>query len=195
MDNVRLFLKGVSEIMGNEKIGLITLTDESQERQISIVCDWETAQGINIRMKHKIDKSTSLPEVMASMLTARCPNKAAYSINITGIENEQYKTYIIGEDTGEIHKIKASAAALLSLVMDIPIYIDKTLMRKQSISNRALHDRATIPINVVKSSILEETLERAIKEEDYETASKIHTELERRKHEGNGYGEKTDKGL
>ncbi len=192
MDKVRLIIKGVSEIMGNEKIGLIFLTDNMFERQISIVCDWDTAQEINIRLKRKIDKSTSLPEVMAKMIAARTKYEPEYSIYITGIESEQYKTYIIGEDTGEMHKIKASDATLLSLVMNIPIYIDKTLMQKQSISNKSRQDRATIPINVVKSSILEETLERAINEEDYETASKIHSELERRKREKNGNGNDTD---
>ena len=68
MNNVRLLFNSVSEIAGNEKIGLITLTDESHERLISIVCDWNTAEAIDIRVKHKMDKSNTLPEVMAAQL-------------------------------------------------------------------------------------------------------------------------------
>ena len=69
--------------------------------------------------------------------------------------------------------------------MDIPIYIEGTLMKKQSIKNRSCTDKVSIPINVINSSILQETLERAIQAEDYETASKIHDELERRKRQEN----------
>ena len=185
MNNVRLLFNSVSEIAGNEKIGLITLTDESHERLISIVCDWNTAEAIDIRVKHKMDKSNTLPEVMAAMLKARCKDERKYYVCILGLEEEQYKTFIVGEDSAEMYKIKASEAVLLSLVLDIPIYIEGTLMKKQSIKNRSCTDKVSIPINVINSSILQETLERAIQTEDYETASKIHDELERRKRQEN----------
>ena len=42
MAKERLFFKGVSEIVGTDDLGLLILTDESKERQITIVCDKAT---------------------------------------------------------------------------------------------------------------------------------------------------------
>ncbi len=190
-NDIRLYVKGVSEIMGNEKIGLIILTDLSG-KQISIVCEWHTAQEINKRLKKSIDISLSLPEVMSRMIPRRKGYMYNYYVKIAEVEDEQYKTYIISDEIDEVYKIKASDAILMSLVMCLPIFIDPVLMRRQAISSINTYDKASIPINVVKTSILEETLERAINDEDYETASKIHSELERRKQEKKGRGKDTD---
>ncbi|WP_238305694.1 hypothetical protein [Hoylesella marshii] len=49
MNKVKLKLKNVSEIMGTEDMGVILLTDEEEQRQLSIVCDkamlYQSASG------------------------------------------------------------------------------------------------------------------------------------------------------
>ena len=47
-----------------------------------------------------MDKSNTLPEVMAAMLKARCKDERKYYVCILGLEEEQYKTFIVGEDSG-----------------------------------------------------------------------------------------------
>ena len=51
MQKERLIFKGVSEIVGTEDLGLLILTDEAKERQITIVCDKTMAVQLELRFK------------------------------------------------------------------------------------------------------------------------------------------------
>lgn len=186
----RLIFKSVSGIAGNEKIGLINLSDTEEERLISIVCEWETARAIELRQSGRTNTHTTIADVMAKMIKDTYPDLGSFSINITGLKDEQYQTYILGPQPEQVYRIKASDAVLMSILTAMPIYIDSNLFRKQSIRNRKQTDKVSVPINIVNTSLLEKSLKRAIEEEDYEMASKIHDELERRKKDS-GTGGKT----
>lgn len=51
MTKERLIFKGVSEIVGTEDLGLLILTDEAKERQITVVCDKAMAVQLELRIK------------------------------------------------------------------------------------------------------------------------------------------------
>lgn len=179
MNKIKLILDNVSEIAGNNNIGLITLADEDKTRQVTIVCDHNMAEAIQIRTKPHHMAAFMLPEVVGTMF--RSLGEANFEIVITDLIDEQYKAYIINRDTLDTFPIRASDAVLLSISARFPLYMDATLLRRQSVEYKEKRNGISIPINVISSTMLEESLKKAINDEDYETASKLHEELERRK--------------
>ena len=84
-------------------------------------------------------------------------------------------------DTLDYTPIRASDAVLLSMVADIPIFISETLMRQQSVEYTGKKTGVTVPINAISIPMLEESLKKAIDSENYEMASKLRDEINKRK--------------
>ena len=100
---------------------------------------------------------------------------------ITDIVDGQYKVYVFNADTLDYTPIRASDAVLLSMVADIPIFISETLMRQQSVEYTGKKTGVTVPINAISIPMLEESLKKAIDSENYEMASKLRDEINKRK--------------
>ena len=78
-------------------------------------------------------------------------------------------------------KVRASDAVLLSLISDIPIYIETSLMARQGTPFNKNATGASLPINILDNKMIEDALAKAIKDENYELASRISEEIKRRK--------------
>ena len=70
MNKIRLVLKGVSEIVGDDNLGLLILTDVAQTRQLSIICDKQMEYQFDLRMSKAPITKNMLPEVMAQVAMA-----------------------------------------------------------------------------------------------------------------------------
>ncbi len=174
---IRLIFKGISEIMGSDEIALLILTDEKQERQISIVCDKYMAYQIELRMKFHPISEDLLPEVLYKMLITRKP---ILEIHISGIDDGQYRVYLCNRYIPPI-PIRASDAVLLSLIGNVDIRIKENLMQKQSVPYEANARGVSLPVNTISDDMLQKALEKAIEQEDYELASHLRDEKKRRK--------------
>ena len=64
MGLVRLYFKGVSEIVASEDVGLLTLADEERTRQLSIICDAATVYQFGLRLKGAEVVPKLAPEVL-----------------------------------------------------------------------------------------------------------------------------------
>lgn len=183
MDMVKLLFNNVSEILGNENIGLIVLTDELELRQITIICDKNTKIAIDMRAKEMPETQDMLPEVMARMLKAK--GATDYEVLIEGVKDEQYLTVIRDTTNSDRFPVKASHAILLAIIAELPIYTTEDLMRRQSNTFNGKGKKISVPINVITDTMLEESLEKAIEEENYELASKLSKELKKRNNKEN----------
>lgn len=181
-NKIRLLFDNVSEIAGTDRVGLITLADELKERMITIICDHKMAEAIQLRQRRHPLASLMLPEVAGMMF--RSAGDTDFEIIISDLMDEQYKTYVFNSTTLDTFQIRASDAVLMSLTCGFPIYINRGLMLRQSVPYKSGGSGLSIPINVISTSMLQESLQRAINEEDYEAASKLRDELERRKNKG-----------
>ena len=114
MTKERLFFKGVSEIVGTEDLGLLILTNESCERQITIVCDKAMAVQLELRIKNIPVTKIMFPEVLCKLLKANTAFN--YELVMDDIIDGQYRTILYDKDTMEPTVIRASDAVLLSLV-------------------------------------------------------------------------------
>lgn len=179
MDKTRLIFDNATEIAGNKEIGILSLTDLDKTRQLSIVCERNVALEIDKRKSPEPVNDNLLPEVLVKLLTKN--TNSLFEILITDIVDGQYKVYVFNADTLDYTPIRASDAVLLSMVADIPIFISETLMRQQSVEYTGKKTGVTVPINAISIPMLEESLKKAIDSENYEMASKLRDEINKRK--------------
>ena len=182
----RLIFKGVSEIVGTEDLGLLILTDEAKVRQITIVCDKAMAVQLELRIKNIPITKIMLPEVLCKLLKKQDTHD--YELVMDNIVDGQYRTVLYDKDTMEPMIIRASDAVLLSLVGDIPLYIESGLMLRQSVPYNENSRGVSLPVNTISDEMLQAALDKAIADENYELASHLRDEKKRR----NKRNEKTD---
>ena len=184
MAKERLIFKGVSEIVGSEDLGLLILTDVAKERQITIVCDKAMAIQLELRMKHIPITKIMLPEVLCSLLK----NNMSFNFEliIDNIVDGQYRTVVYNKETMESLLIRASDAVLLSIVANIPLYIEAGLMQRQSVIYKENARGVSLPVNTISDEMLQAALDKAIADENYELASHLRDEKRRRKHDAAG---------
>ena len=104
-----------------------------------------------------------------------------YEIIIDDIVNGKYRALLYNIDTLEPIVLRASDAVLFSYISKTPIYIETSLMEKQSVPYNSLSSGVSLPVNVLEDEMLKEALNRAIKDENYELASHLRDEIQRRK--------------
>lgn len=180
MGRVQLVFEGISEVVGNKRFAVITLTDTERKHYISIVCDDAMKGQLTMRCMPARAKYRFLPEVMVRMLSD-VADMGKYEIVISDISDGEYKAAVINTETFIRYDIRLSDAILLSQTSGIPIYIDEQLMQQQSSQYQPNPYRMSIPINTLDMEKLTVELDNAIKSENYRLASYIKKELDRRK--------------
>lgn len=185
MTKERLIFKGVSEIVGTEDLGLLILTDEAKERQITIVCDKAMAVQLELRIKKIPITRIMLPEVLCRMLKNN--GGLDYELLIDNIIDGQYRTILYDKETMDPLLIRASDAVLLSIVANIPLYIEAGLMRRQSVMYNENAKGVSLPVNTISDEMLQAALDKAIADENYELASHLRDEKKRRTKKGDNH--------
>ncbi|MCD8291425.1 MAG: DUF151 domain-containing protein [Prevotella sp.] len=177
MPRIQLFFRGVSEILGTDNLGLLILSDEEKERQISIVCDRAMAVQIELRMKKVPIAEIMLPEVLCKIIKMQ---DLQLELVIDDLVDGQYRTILYNAESIIPLLIRASDAVLLSIVGDIPLYIDYNLMKRQSVRYSISSRGVSLPVNTISDEMLQSALNKAIEDENYELASHLRDELKRR---------------
>ncbi len=178
MEKVRLQFKSVSEIVGSEEMCLLILTDMEEQRQLTLFCDHAMAVQIELRVKKIPITEIMLPEVLTTLLGAiKCSDMMLF---ISNLIDGQYKVGLYHPFSQEPIPIRASDAVLLSLVSDIPLYIDRILMARQSMRYYPNTNGISLPINTMTNEMISQALQKAIDEENYEIASHLRDEQRRR---------------
>ena len=178
MSKVRLKFHNVGEIVGSDDLAIITLTDEMMENMITIVCDRAMAVQLELRDKQIPITRIMLPEVLAGIIKDQAG--IMMDIIITDIIEGQYRTLLCNRVTLETIPIRASDAVLLSLAARIPIYIESSLMARQSVHFSGLSHAVSLPVNTLSIEMLDQALKKAVEDENYELASQLRDERKRR---------------
>ena len=53
MNKIPLFFQGISQIVGEEKMGLLILVDKEEQRQLTIPCEEEMLRQFDLRLPHE----------------------------------------------------------------------------------------------------------------------------------------------
>ena len=120
-----------------------------------------------------------LPEVLWQAMSTQ--TDMHFEIIINDLIDGQYRAMLYNVDTLEQISIRASDAALLSYISGIPLYVEWGLMQKQSVDYYEESKSLSIPVNAISDEMLKSALDKAIKDENYEMASHLRDEINRRK--------------
>ena len=178
MERVRLIVKDVLGILNGEGVALMTLTDEEESRQISIICDRDITYQSELRIRKMRDTSVFMPEALCAFV--RQKGGSPMEIFIHGIADGQYKVVLTSQDIEHPVPIRASDAVLLSISTDVPIYMDARLMMRQSVPYHAGEAGVPLPVNILSHDMLQKALNQAVEEENYELASHLRDEMNKR---------------
>ena len=177
MKRTRLRFQNIQQIVGDEKIAIILLTDEKRQVALSVVCDEPMARQVMLRLQSPRYCRTLLPESLLSMLPTN-----DYEMMIFGIHDGQYQVVLTDAEYEHSTRIRMSDAVLLTIIDEhIPLYIEDTLLQRQSVPYDPDASGIAIPINTMDSRRLNEALQHAIDTENYELASHLRDEINRRK--------------
>ncbi|MCI7309654.1 MAG: UvrB/UvrC motif-containing protein [Prevotella sp.] len=177
---IRLLFKNISEIVGNKDVGLLVLVNETETRQLTIPCNKYIMQEFERRVTRKEDTRHTALEVLLQIISGEVP--AGHEIIIEGIKDGEYQALLYNVETLQPIPVHAADAVLLSLMGNLPLYISTSLFDKQSVKYDVAAFGVSLPVNAISQEMLEEALAKAVREENYELASHLRDELERRKH-------------
>ena len=178
MAMVRLYYKNVNEIVGNDDVGILMLTNEDGTRQLSMVCDQHMIYQFRLRLAKADIIDKLLPEVLWQVVLRNLDMR--FQVVINDLKDGQYKTLLYMPDILQAIPIRASDAILLARIADLPIYIEENLLLRQSVPYDEQSIAVSVPVNVITTDMLKKALEKAVSEENYEQASQLRDELLRR---------------
>lgn len=150
-----------------------------KERQVTIVCDKNMEYQFGLRMSGQVNTNLLLPEVLTNVVKVQ--GGMRFEVLISDVIDGEYKCMLVNETTFESLPMRASDAILFALVSNSPIYMEYNLMMRQSVRFSADPHGMAIPINALSDVMLQKALDKAVTDEDYELASSIRDEMNRRK--------------
>lgn len=179
MARIKLFLQQATEVVGEEKEGLLILTDSFQERQIAIPCSSRMFDEFRSRMSNP-KHQTELSDILFNVI--KWQTELSLELVIINVDNGRYSAILSNTDSLEQVPIDGAQAVLLNYISKdkIPLFIEEKLFLKQSSVYDMKATGVSLPVNTLSSSMLRKALERAIAAENYELASQLRDELNKR---------------
>lgn len=187
MARIKLFLQQATEVMGEEKEGLLILTDSFQERQIAVPCSSKMFDEFKSRMNNP-KHQTELSDILFNVI--KWQTELSLELVIINVDNGHYSAILSNTDSLEQVPIDGAQVVLLNYISKdkIPLFIEEKLFLKQSSVYDMKAKGVSLPVNTLSSSMLRKAMEKAIEAENYELASQLRDELNRRQtntHENN----------
>ena len=178
MTRIKLFLQQATEVVGEEKEGLLILTDSFQERQIAIPCSSRMYEEFRLRM-NKSKHHAELSDVLFKVIKWQTDLSLELVISV---DNGHYSAVLSNTDSLEQVPLEGAQAVLLNYISKdkIPLFMDERLFLKQSSVYDMKAQGVSLPVNTLSSSMLRKAMEKAIAAENYELASQLRDERTRR---------------
>ncbi len=166
---------------------VVTLTDETETRAFSVVTDGTT--GMDIKAHEENNKAriyNRAVDVLCSILLRNVPT--LYRIRLEGVVDKGFKAFLVDTETGEEMPLRCDEAVLVSMITGFEMYTTlDTIQRFSTPYNRNVMTVA-LPVLSLPNSLLKRALEKAISEENYESASFIRDEIKRREERKGSFG-------
>lgn len=188
-NRVRLKVLGLSKGTMHENMYILLLQEWGGDRKIPIIIGQMEAQAIALKTRHVPMERPMVQDLFKRLTDAY--NITLRDVYIYKVDNGVYYSYLELEQDGIETDIDArsSDAIALALTYDCPIYTSETLIRSQYM--RVNGSALSIPINTLDVQALKEALERSVKEENYELASLLRDEINKRLHPESFSGDDT----
>ncbi len=174
----KLLYKGTFMIPEADNACVITLTDESEKRALSIVTEKEMATEIKNHEQHISETKNHLVDVLTHII--KDTQSESYHINIEPVRDMGFRAKLVCESTKTAYELRIDDAILLSLTAGFPIYASLDVLQHFSTPYNKNVMSVALPILSLPDSLLQKALDKAIQEENYEGASYIRDEMKRR---------------
>lgn len=178
---IELTYQGATMVVGTDDVVLLVLTDRDQKRQISILTDKAAERELMLRKGSGAVTRELLPEVMLAVFPEMCAEN--FHLYIYGVDDGKYLVLLVDLKTLDMFPIRISDALLLAQVAKLPVLINQRLFDQQSVPFDATSRRMALPLNTLSMEMLRKTLDKAVASENYEMASMVKAEMEKRKNE------------
>lgn len=177
MDSL-LLIKSVSEILGIKDVALVSLVNATETRQIVVSCELEMRDLIMKYMTDRPETQMLFPSVVNNILATR--DKSSLEVRINGVKDGVYQTEIYDRLTQKSFPIRCSDGIFMSVACKLHIYASAEVMRLHSIPYVTGATKVGLPLSVLSEKLLKNSLQMAIETENYEMASNLRDELNKR---------------
>ncbi|MDO4181841.1 MAG: DUF151 domain-containing protein [Bacteroidales bacterium] len=185
MDNeeIELRVHGMSSVMQPANAYALVLEEVYGYRKLPVIIGAQEAQAIKVMMM-----GIKVPRPLTHDLLQTAIDRLGGHVTkilIYKVRSGIYYSYIfIEKENGDTFQIdsRTSDAIALALRCGCPICTTEEIMaseRLYEVNGVAF----TVSVNVVNAEMLQDALEKAVKEENYEQAARLRDEIERRKQE------------
>lgn len=177
----RLKYQGVFDIPEGDGTCVISLTDEGEKRAFTLLANRSIALDLKNHVNEMNDNSSRLVDVLCRVIGE--DQWKNYFIRLEGLHDRGYKAYLCNREDGAEMILQPDEAVLLSLVAKIDIGASLETFQKYSMPFDRNVQTVALPILALPDSLLKKALEKAVNEENYESASFIRDEIKRREKE------------
>ena len=179
-NRIPLHFFDMQQVLGGEGLAIARMLDEQEKRSLNVVIDEAMSTQLTLRAVNNQECERMLPEALCSLLKQSVGGQPLES-TVYAIHKGQYQVMLLNRLNYLSVPIRISDAILLSVTGDVPFYVDTQLMANQCTVFDRDAQGVGLPINTLDSQRLNELLEKAISEENYELAAHVRDELEQRK--------------
>ena len=179
VNRLQLHFYDLQQVVGGDGIAVARMLDEHEQRSLNVVVDEPLAAQLALRTGNNPECKRMLPETLYDLLSQVVGQKPL-EITVYAIRNGQYHVMLLNRYTLNTVAIRISDAILLSVVADVPFYVEANLMNHQSTPFDREASGVGLPINTLDTPRLNAILKKAISDEDYELAAHVRDELQTR---------------
>ena len=174
---------GVFEIPDGKGSCVITLTDEREERVLSVVTNHEMAMDLKEHEKKLESTKSHILDILYGQFLAACCTPV-YSIRLDADKDKGFKAFMeLGDYTEK--PVKVDHAILYSLISGVPLKATRNAFQFFSTPYSKMAHSVALPIVGLPEPMLQQALDKAIGDENYELASVIRDEMKRREEDDN----------
>lgn len=175
----KLKFQGAFGLPQDEETYVLSLIDENEERVVSIVTNRSLANEFRDIQDKNVDTQNHLPFVLCSLIE----NGLGFHhrIQFHGVKDVGLEASLVDLLTDKHIPLRQDEAVLLSVVAGIDIYADMDVFRYFSTPFSKKAVQVALPILSLPDNMLQVALKEAVKQENYESASYIRDEINRRK--------------
>lgn len=180
MEKIELTVQEVSKGLSYKDVYVLLLREVNGERRMPMMVGAEEAKMVVSKIRPNQIPLNGLPDLFCRLTNLY--DIILEEVLIYKVDNGAFRAFLFLYRDGLTERIegRASDAVVLALTYGRPIYISKNLFDRQYMREMG-GGAVSLPINSLNVALLREALDNAIREENYELASQLRDELNRRK--------------
>lgn len=177
-NKVELKIQELARGISGKDMYILILREVGGSRKLPLLLSEREAQVVIDQMMQRTKGRLTLVDAMRKMTST-------YGIIIDEVliyatDNGTYKAKLSMYQCGQLEQITISAvdAVIMALTYRCPIFIDPQLL--DSIPSKKAGNLVALPMSMLTIELLQEALQRAVENENYELASQLRDEIRRR---------------